>query len=116
MHQSDNPRHDNALQIIAVPPGGVLGYLPRSVAHHLAPLLKEGVLGSHARVLRLGKSNSAAIDILLEASLPLSRSPACKAPSTPLLCPEAFPSLVSVDFEPSCSSPYRENANVRNVH
>jgi len=54
--------------MVAAPPGGVLGFLPKGISHHLAPLLKSGLLSSHATVARLGATNSAAIDVLLEAS------------------------------------------------
>ena len=66
MHEADNPRERNALLMVAATPGGVLGYLPTGVAEFLAPLHKRGLLGSRARVLQLGKTVRAPIDVLLE--------------------------------------------------
>ena len=68
-HEADNPRDKNALLLVAGPPGGVLGYLPRLLAHHLGPLVRQGLLGSKASVLKLSTNDKAPINVDLEVSL-----------------------------------------------
>ena len=68
-HEADNPRDKNALLLVAGPPGGVLGYLPRLIAHHLGPLVRQGLLGSKASVLKLSTNDKAPISVDLEVSL-----------------------------------------------
>lgn len=67
-HEMTNPRDRNALILESIPPGSTLGYLPRSVSQHLAPLVKQDTLGSLAKVLELGSSTTAAINIVLEVA------------------------------------------------
>ena len=68
-HEVTNPRDRNALTLESIPPGSTLGYLPRSISQHLAPLVKQDMLGSSAKVLELGSSTTAAVNIVLEVAL-----------------------------------------------
>jgi len=65
-HQADNPLDENAIQLVS--PEGILGYLKKTPSQHLGPLLRNGVLGSHATVSGLGISACAPVDLSLEAS------------------------------------------------
>ena len=73
-HEATNPRDKNALILESVPPGSTLGYLPRSVSQHLAALVKAGLLGSLARVMEVGSTNTAAVNIVLEVTQTCSSS------------------------------------------
>ena len=62
-------RDKNALLLeSSVPPGSILGYLPRGISQYLAPLVKQEVLGSCATVLELGSTPTSALNIELEVS------------------------------------------------
>lgn len=63
-----NVRDKNALLLESDPAGSILGYLPRGISLHLAPLVKQGAVRSLATVLELGQTPTSAMSITLEVN------------------------------------------------
>lgn len=64
--EATNPKDRNALLIMAAPPGGVLGYLPRRVAQHLSDMVERKLILSKATVTQLPVKSTSPVDIYLD--------------------------------------------------
>lgn len=71
--QHENAQDSNALQVIASGPGALLGYIPRGLAEHLAPLLDKQLVKVEAEVLEDVQEAAAPVPAKLQVHLTFSR-------------------------------------------